>query len=106
MDTVTYLWILIALLTITPLIGVILYLYLIRRMMRKDRQHSGEFLLRFIPGVYGGLFVYICTRLDGILSNGINETTLFNIGWTIFMALFVIIIGLGLYILIERRRNQ
>ncbi len=98
-------WILIALLILLPFVLSLLYFYTIKGMARRDRRSFGEFLLRFIPGVYGGLFMFILIRTENLFQQGLTPTSIMLLLWLIAIALLVVIIGYAAFHHVFRSLN-
>lgn len=84
------------------IVFIILVFYALNRYAKRDKEVYGKFLKRLIPGIFGGLFVWILTQLKEIWTSTNLIEILVPSLIIIAVALLVIFLSYILYYRIEK----
>jgi len=89
----------IALLTLPFIIGSILLLYLLGRFGRRYRPVYREFLLRLLPGAFGGFFVYTLLRINDLKGSWLENIP--SEAFLVMISLFTLVIGFIVFLYVH-----
>ncbi len=104
MSLETYIWLLLSLLVAILLLGIFVYIVMLRKLATRNQKYFGEFAKALMTGLAGGTVLYVATKLEGIFSeSGFNVDSIISMLVVFLLAFFVMLMGAIIFIAICKK---
>ena len=106
MEIISYIWILMSVVAAILLLGIFMYIVMLRKMAEQNHKYFGDFAGKLIIGLSGGTIMYSASKLEEIFNQGITAGAIIGLLVVILSSFFILTIGAGLFILICKKNRK